>query len=297
MVKILYSEHFQDIYDYFRAIVHKREYSQRALNLTKDALRLNAANYSVWHYRRDILQGINSDLNEELKYVEEVILDNPKNYQVWHHRRVIIEWLSDPSSELAFTAKVLSMDAKNYHAWQHRQWVIRTYNLWNSELDFTDFLIEQDIRNNSAWNQRFFVIEHMGLTAESVREELNYTMNRIHLIKNNESSWNYLRGILQRSNESLITYSDVVQFAEGLFSEGVRSPYLLSFLFDVYVERSLKQPDKNNDELDDDGPHENKNKAIELCELLEKRHDTVRNKYWKYMRDNFKLKIEKTANQ
>lgn len=112
-----------------RAIIAKGEKSQRALELTTEALRLNPANYTVWQYRRDILRGVDADLQEELDYLDEVIGQNAKNYQVWHHRRVIVEMMNCAQWELELTQNALDNDgnAKNYHAWQHRQWAIRTF--------------------------------------------------------------------------------------------------------------------------------------------------------------------------
>lgn len=96
----------RDVYDYFRGIVVRQEKSERALQLCTDALTLNAANYTVWHYRwlkclilrytifnhlinlfvfrrRQILKHLNSDLKKEIDYITDVIGEHPKNYQVW----------------------------------------------------------------------------------------------------------------------------------------------------------------------------------------------------------------------
>lgn len=41
----------KDVFNYFRAVVASNEKSFRSLELTKDAVRLNPANYTVWQYR------------------------------------------------------------------------------------------------------------------------------------------------------------------------------------------------------------------------------------------------------
>lgn len=82
VVKIAYSDRFTDIFGYIRACMQSNEMSKRALELTSDACQLNPANYTVWCYRRQLLDHLKSDLNEELIFIGRMIKENPKNYQV-----------------------------------------------------------------------------------------------------------------------------------------------------------------------------------------------------------------------
>ncbi|KAH8409426.1 hypothetical protein KR222_003792 [Zaprionus bogoriensis] len=286
VVAIAYSPKFREVFDYMRAIIAKGEKTQRALDLTTEALRLNPANYTVWQYRRDILRELDANLQDELDYLDEVIGQNAKNYQVWHHRRVIVEMMNCGQWELELTQNALDNDgnAKNYHAWQHRQWAIRTFNLYDDELEFVDRLIREDQRNNSAWNQRFFVIKHLGFTPEVIQRELAYAMSRIRVIKNNESAWNYLIGVLRQSESGQLNSSpEVVAFSEELYTAGNRSPYLLAFLIDLYQEQALQA----NKQLAE--------KVYTLCDDMASKHDIIRRKYWRYVADHLKTQLSKPS--
>jgi len=291
VARIAYSDKFTDVFDYFRAVVASGEVSDRALNLTKDAVELNPANYSVWHHRRWLLKELNTNLVEEMAYCRAVIEDHPKNYQVWQHRRALVEWTKDPSKELLFTKIILNMDAKNYHAWQHRQWAIQTFQLFDDELIFINGLLESDVRNNSAWNQRFFVItstknENLKssggggpvLSGTLLEEEIDFTCKAIVEVPGNESAWNYLRGLIEHSEESLVgpLKQKITTFCEEILKEngdskspkaGGHSPYLMAMLVDLYR---------------DSGDTDDVNKAHQLCKDLAEKHDTIRREYWEF---------------
>lgn len=202
VVSIAYSDEFRTLMDYFRAVLRSQEFSPRVLLLTRNLLQHNAANYTVWQYRRDCLKSLAADLNAELDYIDSFAEFNPKNYQVWNHRRSIVESLGNASRELKFTEKVFLIDPKNYHAWGHRQWAVKTFGFWDGEMAFIDSLLDLDIRNNSAWNHRWFIIhnrQRIGSTTQVVsmeecEAEIAFTWKALQTVKNNESAWNYLRG-------------------------------------------------------------------------------------------------------
>jgi protein farnesyltransferase/geranylgeranyltransferase type-1 subunit alpha len=200
---IAYSEDFRLLMDYFRSVVKLQEYSERALSLTEDILEHNAANYTVWQYRRDCLKALGSDLHRELSYVDDFASENPKNYQIWNHRRAIVKELGDGSRELQFCGDVFGVDAKNYHAWAHRQWTVQNFDLWAGEFDFIGSMLDLDIRNNSAWNHRWFVLHQQpGQLPEGViRGEIGFAFTSLNKVKNNESAWNYLKGLANKYPE------------------------------------------------------------------------------------------------
>ena len=88
---ILYLPDFVQAMDYFRAVLYKKEYSSRALDLTSVCLTHNPANYTIWRFRRECLATLSSSkskIDEELVEKDlafSAILGgpNPKNYQIW----------------------------------------------------------------------------------------------------------------------------------------------------------------------------------------------------------------------
>jgi protein farnesyltransferase/geranylgeranyltransferase type-1 subunit alpha len=77
--------------------------------------------------------------------------------------------------------------------------VVEKFWLWDHELQYVTELITRDPRNNSAWNQRFNAIKALRKLEEPIwlAEEVEFVLQTIHELANNESPWNYLRGLTQ----------------------------------------------------------------------------------------------------
>lgn len=316
LAAISYSDSYSEATSYLRAVMAANEFSARVLALTADVISMNPAHYTVWLYRAKTLFHLSSEaeahegsppqpqlLRDEISYLNDIALTHLKNYQIWHHRQLIVDRLGDPTGEAAFCMEMFERDAKNYHVWSYRQWLVRRFGLWDSEQEISDaeLLVERDVRNNSAWCHRWFLIfgreeeEAKGtkdaksrLKEDVVARELEYAKRAIRLAPQNQSPWNYLRGLYRKAGRSLVELRGFAeQFAishqvdngddeeeeEGEPSqtieeldleEGVRSSHALDLVADIYAE--LGERDK----------------ARTVLEVLGRKWDPVRKGYWNY---------------
>jgi protein farnesyltransferase/geranylgeranyltransferase type-1 subunit alpha len=279
VVRIAYAKEFEDVYNYFRAVLKSGEKSERALELTRDAIYKNAANYTVWEVRRQILVALKKDLKDELNFCSYVIELHPKNYQVWHHRLCLVEMLNDPSGEKELTSRSFAEDAKNYHAWQHRLWCVRTYSLYDGELEFTEDMIRGDLRNNSAWNYRYSIIQDTTkFNPEVIEREIKFTIEKIKLAPNNESAWNYLKGVLfQKGGLASSDFADA--FCQELYRSGCRASHLLACMVEILGDKLSSKKDQTLLE-----------EALKLCTELAEQEDTIRSEYWNYVKRRYTSK-------
>ncbi|VFQ72435.1 unnamed protein product [Cuscuta campestris] len=293
VVPIAYSDDFSDAMDYFRAVYLAGERSPRALQLTAEAIALNPGNYTIWQFRRVVLEALEADLKEELEFVELVAKSNPKNYQIWHHRRWVAEKVGKGAlhRELEFTKQIFCKDAKNYHAWSHRQWVLQELGGWEDELSYCHQLLEEDICNNSAWNQRYFVVTRspllLGGLAAMRDSEVRYAVEAIKSNPDNESPWRYLRGLYKGDSKSLIKDSQVTSVVlEVLTSQG-NHVYALSMLLDLCChgyEPSSEVRSAVHHLSSSDSSDPNLGKMI--CSILET-EDPIRINYWNWRKTTF----------
>lgn len=79
----------------------------------------------------------------------------------------------------------------------------------------------------------------------------------------------------------------VVELCEELYTSGVRSPFLIAFLIDMYEEKCIRG------DTDLDNIEELSTKVFDYCKLMATNIDKIREKYWDYVAGNFKIQMAK----
>ncbi|KAJ2660996.1 CAAX geranylgeranyltransferase alpha subunit [Coemansia sp. RSA 1199] len=301
MCPIAYTDEYRELMGYLRAVMAVGEVSERALALTARVIKENPGHYTVWVYRKRLVEELESDIAKELDWVSEISSKFPKNYQLWHHRESLVTRLWAPSNaqsvsedqrvtnpvlrrELQFLGAAIDEDSKNFHAWSYRQWLVSTYALWTQELVFVDTMINQDVRNNSAWNQRYFAIlanrdpSAVHLEADMAKSEIEYVVEHIKLAPNNDSPWSYVTGLLLRHAPSML-YTDLLPRIKQLAADNAYqaamtlTPFYWSALLDIYEQQAADHPDTKKQLVEE---------SRAICDQLASETDIIHCRYWNF---------------
>ncbi|KAF2099217.1 protein prenylyltransferase [Rhizodiscina lignyota] len=289
LAAIAYSDEYSEAMSYLRAVMAKNEFSERVLRLTEDIIDMNPAHYTVWLYRAKALFTLHKDLRKEFDWLNPFALRHLKNYQIWHHRHTIIEALASDLDEKSpkidnmireeqdFLDRMFTKDAKNYHVWSYRQWLVERFNLWDceEEREAVDDLLRKDVRNNSAWNHRYYVVFGRPNAPKNTTEghvlmqrEINYAEAAIRIAPQNQSPWNYIRGILSHFQQPLSNIKSLAsEFASLEKPDEVKSSHALDLLAEIYKEER---------QLDCAG---------KAWDLLAQKYDPIRSRYWMWKKE------------
>lgn len=240
-------------------------------------------------YRSKTLFALQRPLRDELEWLNETALAHLKNYQIWHHRHTIIEALASSFSpdsperdallqaEAAFIDEMFTKDAKNYHVWSYRQWMVEHFALWDSpqELQFIEAMLREDVRNNSAWNHRWFVVFGQPDAPRNAEKdkaildrEIQFAEEAIQKAPQNQAPWSYLRGLISHFGLPVSTIKDFAETFASIDQAGsVKSSHALNALADSY-----KEAGKTNE-------------AGQAFDLLAKRYDPIRSRYWMWKKE------------
>ncbi|KAL2151872.1 hypothetical protein VTH82DRAFT_5056 [Thermothelomyces myriococcoides] len=303
LAAIAYPADYAEAMAYLRAVMQAKEYSPRCLRLTEHIISMNPAHYTVWLYRASIVFALKLSIPDEIVWLNQVALQNLKNYQIWHHRHLLVEnyyptIASDPSavasfaaSERSFLQRILAEDTKNYHVWSYRSYLVNKLGLFNDgdELASVEAMLDDDVRNNSAWSHRFFLVfsnpdyatpgcaatAHDPAVPQAVIDrELEYAQAKVRLAPQNQSAWNYLRGVLVKGGRKLASVEQFAsEFVKGLGEGGeegneevVLSTHALDLLAEIYAEKGDKE------------------KADLSLRRLGQKWDRIRVGYWEWRR-------------
>ena len=260
LCEIMYTDNYKQIMGIARALVQKKEYSARALQLTSEVIGMAPAFYTIWNYRYDIVKwqmethsNVPELLNNELSWLDEITLNNPKNYQIWSYRQSILKIHPSPSFklELPILQMMIDDDTKNYHVWSYRKWCLLLFQDFSNELSYTDTLIQRDVYNNSAWAHRMFVLKSTAPSGNDINDEINYVKEKIELVPQNISVWTYLRGLYEYFRKDVYD-EEIIKFAETFTNNvfdlktlenlpPVESSYAIEFLSFVYSKNEATQ--------------------------------------------------------
>jgi len=189
---------------------------EEAYQLSAKLLEINPDFYSLWNYRRDILNHFFETKPKEqlapveLKLTEAALMKNPKSYGAWHHRVWTLQLgVSSLQKEIELCGKMLTLDSRNFHCWNYRRIVAdMAYKAGlltpSDEFAYTTEQINKNFSNYSAWHYRSVLVPQLPMmdNAQQFKQfmdkEFQYVQNAFATDPADQSSWLYHRWLLAR---------------------------------------------------------------------------------------------------
>ena len=168
------------------------------MDLISKLLRWNPEYYTIWNYRRLLLQHFFSEyrapdgsdqrvtidlIADDLTFLLPLLRKFPKCYWIWNYRLWLLEQASrlltgDEArnfwqQELMLASKMLSLDSRNFMGWGYRRTVVAALEnsqlspdrsaagLVAQEFEYTTKMINSNLSNFSAWHNRSKLIPRL----------------------------------------------------------------------------------------------------------------------------------------
>lgn len=117
---------------------------------------VNPKNYQVWHHRSCLLLALEKPV-DELDLLLADFLQEPKNYHAWQYRQWILQRFGSGDNveeELRFVDEMIRIDVYNNSAWNHRVFVYRVLAQGSTEriikeLEYAKGKLELDPTNEA----------------------------------------------------------------------------------------------------------------------------------------------------
>ena len=166
-----------------------------SLGLTQKILEINPEFYTLWNYRREIIQSMMTaghltagQIGESEKSLTQLALEkNPKSYCAWHHRRWVAELgCVDLGEELATCTKFLNLDARNCTLSICQLCTPTSRAPWFTHKNSPSrFYFYHSVH---CWDYRRFIAKRANV---ATADEFAYTSTKIEQNFSNFSAWHY----------------------------------------------------------------------------------------------------------